>query len=156
MKCLFCDCPGYGYYGNISVDDLKYQIRTILDNVGSTHTQYFGVDFMRMGEPTLNPNILDFIEFELSDLIRSKVDADIIVPSISTMLPRNKAAVADFLQRYCRIKNEVYDGNADLQFSICTTDETIRRSIYKIRLFPWRKLRRSARPFPCRRGISIG
>ena len=131
MKCLFCDCPGYGYYGNISVDDLKYQIRTILDNVGSTHTQYFGVDFMRMGEPTLNPNILDFIEFELSDLIRSKVDANIIVPSISTMLPRNKAAVADFLQRYCRIKNEVYDGNADLQFSICTTDETLRRSIYK-------------------------
>ena len=131
MKCPFCDCPGYGYYGNVSVDELKYQISTILDNVGSTHTRYFGVDFMRMGEPVLNNAILDFIEFELIKLVRSKVDADVIVPTISTMLPRNKALVADYLQRYCRIKNEVYDGNAELQLSICTTDDNIRKSIYQ-------------------------
>lgn len=131
MKCTFCDCPGYGYYGNISVDDFKYQLNTIIDNVGSTHTQYFGVDFMRMGEPTLNGDLLDFIEFDLQKLIRSRVDADIIVPTVSTMLPKNKATVKDFLQRYCRIKNEVYGGNAELQFSICTTDEGIRKSIYK-------------------------
>ncbi len=131
MKCLFCDCPAYGYFGNASVDDLKYQLETIFDNVGSKHTQYFGVDFMRMGEPTMNNNVLDFIEFDLIDLIRSKVDADIIVPALSTMFPRNKAAVSDFLQRYCRIKNEVYDGHADLELSICTTDEVIRKNLYK-------------------------
>ncbi len=131
MKCLFCDCPGYGFYGNTSMDDLKYQIRTILDNVGTTHTRYFSVDFMRMGEPTFNSTILDFIEFELTGLIRSKVDADVIVPTISTMLPKNKKLVTEFLQRYCRIKNEVYDGNAELQFSICTTDEDIRNGLFK-------------------------
>lgn len=131
MKCTFCDCPGYGYYGNATMDDLRYQVNTILDNVGSTHTRYFNVDFMRMGEPTLNDNILDFIEFDLIKLVRSKVDADVIVPAISTMLPRNKAQVTKFLQRYCRIKNEIYDGNADLQFSICTTDADTRKNIYK-------------------------
>lgn len=131
MKCQFCDCPAYGFYGNVSVDDLKYQINTILDNVGSTHTRYFGVEFMRMGEPTLNNSILDFIEYEMIDLIRSKVDADVIVPTISTMLPKSKNVVARFLQRYCRIKNEVYDGNAELQLSIWTTDESIRNDIYK-------------------------
>ncbi len=131
MKCIFCDCPGYGYYGNVSVDELKYQINTILDNVGSTHTRYFGVDFMRMGEPTLNKSILDFIEFDLIKLVRSKVDADVIVPTLSTMLPKNKAVVSNYLQRYCRIKNEVYDGVADLQFSICTSDDDIRKSLYK-------------------------
>lgn len=131
MQCLFCDCPGYGYYGNTSMEDLQYQIDTILDNVGTTHTQYFGVDFMRMGEPTLNQDILDFIEFDLVNRIRSKVDAEVIVPTISTMFPKNKAIAATFLERYCRIKNEVYDGNACLQFSICSTDETVRKTIYK-------------------------
>lgn len=131
MKCLFCDCPGFGFYGNASSDDLRYQINTIMDNVGSTHTQYFGVDFMRMGEPTLNENILDFIEFELKDLIRSKVDAERVVPAVSTMFPRNKSAVTAFLQRYCKIKNEVYKGDAELQFSISTTDEAARNMLYK-------------------------
>lgn len=131
MKCSFCDCPGYGFYGNASIDDLKYQINTILDNVGSTHTEFFSVDFMRMGEPTLNTDILDFIEYELIKLVRSKIDADVIVPTISTMLPKNKTLVSEFLQRYCRIKNQVYNGNAELQFSICTTDENIRNGMYK-------------------------
>ncbi|MCQ2740963.1 MAG: hypothetical protein MJ210_02465 [Alphaproteobacteria bacterium] len=131
MKCIFCDCPGYGYHGNISLEEFKYQINTILDNVGSTHTRYFGVDFMRMGEPTLNKDVLDFIEFELEKLVRSKVDADVIVPTVSTMLPKNKKSVSEFLQRYCRIKNDVYDGNAELQFSICSTDENVRNDIYK-------------------------
>ena len=131
MKCLFCDCPGYGFYGNTSRDDLAYQIRTILDNVGTTHTRYFSIDFMRMGEPTLNSVILDFIEYDLVDLIRSKVDAEVIVPTISTMLPKNKKLVAEFLQRYCRIKNEVYGGNAELQFSISTTDENARNRLFR-------------------------
>lgn len=131
MKCLFCDCPGYGFYGNLTVDDLRYQIRTILENTGSTHTRYFSVDFMRMGEPTLNPAILEFTEHHLVPEIRSRVDADVIVPSLSTMLPRNKKAVTDFLQNYCRIKNEVYNGDAELQFSICTTDEEMRRRIFR-------------------------
>lgn len=152
MKCLFCDCPAYGYYGNASIDDLKYQINTILDNVGTTHTQYFGIDFMRMGEPILNDNILDFIEFELIKLIRSKVDADIIVPAISTMLPRNRDAAANFLQRYCRIKNEIYDGNAELEFGICSTDESIRKSIYKNMSLPLEEIAKISESLPMPKG----
>ncbi len=131
MKCLFCDCPGYGFYGNASLDDLKYQVNTILDNVGTTHTQYFGVDFMRMGEPALNPAILDFVEFDLINLIRSKADAETIVPTVSTMLPRNRSAAENFLMRYCRIKNEVYGGDAELQLSISSTDENVRKNIFR-------------------------
>lgn len=131
MKCLFCDCPGYGYYGNVSADDLKYQVNTILDNVGSTHTRYFGVDFTRMGEPTLNDSVLDFIEFDLVNTVRAKADADVIVPTVSTMFPKNKITVTKFLQRYCRIKNEVFGGNAELSLSICSTDEDARNSLYR-------------------------
>ena len=152
MKCLFCDCPGYGFYGNTSMDDLNYQIETILDNVGTTHTRYFSVDFMRMGEPTLNDAILDFIEFELRDLVRSKVDAEVIVPSVSTMLPKNKACVAAFLERYCRIKNEVYGGAAELQFSISTTDERARNALYKNLSLPLGEIAKIGASLPMPKG----
>ena len=152
MKCLFCDCPGYGFYGNTTMDDLKYQIQTILDNVDATHTKCFNVDFMRMGEPSLNSTILDFIEFELINLIRSKKDADVIVPTISTMLPKNKKLVTDFLQRYCRIKNEVYDGNAELQFSISTTDEDVRNRLYKNLSLPLKDIAEIAASLPMPKG----
>ncbi len=132
MKCIFCDCPGVGYYGNVTIDEFKYQIETIINNVGVTHTKLFLIDFMRMGEPTLNDNVLKFIEFELRKTILNKVDAEEIRPTISTMLPKNnKEKVIKFLTEYCRIKNEVYDGKADLQFSINTTDENVRRKIFK-------------------------
>ncbi|MCQ2405564.1 MAG: QueT transporter family protein [Clostridia bacterium] len=152
MKCLFCDCPGYGFYGNASMDDLKYQLETILGNVGTTHTRYFSVDFMRMGEPTFNEAVLDFIEFELRDLVRSKVDADVIVPTISTMLPKNKAGVTAFLERYCRIKNEVYGGGAELQFSISTTDETARNELYKNRSLSLKEIAEIAAALPMPKG----
>lgn len=38
MKCRFCDCPKYGFHGNASLEDLEYEIDTILRNetVGQT------------------------------------------------------------------------------------------------------------------------
>lgn len=30
MRCKVCDVPKYGFYGNASIDDLKYQIETII------------------------------------------------------------------------------------------------------------------------------
>lgn len=152
MKCLFCDCPAYGFYGNASAEDLKYQVETILDNAGSTHTRCFNVDFMRMGEPTLNDAVLDFIEFELVGLIRSKVNADVIVPALSTMFPKDKTRVAGFLQRYCRIKNEVFDGNAELQLSICTTDEGARAHLYKNLSLSLREISEIAASLPMPKG----
>ncbi len=132
MKCTFCDCPGFGFHGNVSRDEFIYQINTIIDNVPVTHTSQFNVDFMRMGEPTFNENILDFIEFDLRKIILEKVDADLIKPILSTMLPKNnKEKVFEYLKRYCHIKNEVYKGNAELQFSINTTDEVLRKKLFK-------------------------
>ena len=32
MHCQFCDCPQYGFFGNASMDDLCYQLETILKN----------------------------------------------------------------------------------------------------------------------------
>lgn len=153
MKCTFCDCPGFGFHGNISREELKYQIETIIDNVGVTHTECFNVDFMRMGEPTLNEAILPFIENDLRKIVLNKVDAEVIHPSLSTMLPRrNKDGLLNYLLDYCRIKNDVYKGVADLQFSINTTDEVIRRKIFKNMSLSLEEISELAKQMPLPKG----
>ena len=32
MKCQFCDCPKFGFFGNASKEELAYEIETILKN----------------------------------------------------------------------------------------------------------------------------
>ena len=36
MKCKFCDCPRFGFHGNATIEDLIYEIQTILQVVCST------------------------------------------------------------------------------------------------------------------------
>lgn len=123
MKCQFCDCPRYGFYGNATVDDLEYQIKTILENETVTHTERFNVHFARMGEPTFNPNVLMFTAARLRDIVKKYIHAETIHPVISTMLPNKHPTLKSFLQSWIWIKNDEYNGEAGLQFSINSTDD---------------------------------
>lgn len=123
MKCQFCDCPKFGFHGNVSLEELEYQIRTILENESVKETNRFNVHFARMGEPTWNNDVLVFSENILRNLVGSYIKAKTIHPVVSTMLPRHNKNLHDFVMNWCRIKNEVYNGEAGLQFSINTTDE---------------------------------
>lgn len=133
MKCQFCDCPKYGFYGNAGVFELKHQIETILyfetmlAEEPVTHTERFNVHFARMGEPTFNKNVLTFTETILRRLVGDFIKADTIHPVVSTMLPKSNKHLIEFINEWCRIKNEVYNGEAGLQFSINSTDEDQRR-----------------------------
>lgn len=123
MKCKFCDCPKYGFHGNASVEDMIYEVSTILKHEVVKSTKRFNVHFARMGEPSLNPNVLTFAEHNLKPLVEKYIKADTIHPVVSTMLPKNHQFLEHFIQRWCYIKNEVYNGEAGLQFSINSTDE---------------------------------
>lgn len=123
MKCKFCDCPKYGYYGNASLDDLCYEIENILNGEVITHTNRFNVHFARMGEPTFNPNVLTFAEHRLKDIVSKHIQAKTIHPVVSTMLPKGNQFLEHFILRWCDIKNRVYNGEAGLQFSINSTDD---------------------------------
>lgn len=124
MKCSFCDCPKYGFYGNVSTEDLVYEIETILKEFSPKypHTDRFNVHFARMGEPTFNQNVLEFTEKILRPLTNKYITAKTIHPVVSTMLPRANKNLESFILEWCRIKNEVYNGEAGLQFSINSTD----------------------------------
>ena len=123
MRCQFCDCPKYGYYGNASLDDLCNEIETILDGESITHTERFNVHFARMGEPTFNPAVLDFTVHHLRQIVAHHMVAETVHPVVSTMLPKSNKNLESFLLEWCKIKNEYYSGEAGLQFSINSTDD---------------------------------
>ena len=131
MRCQFCDCPKYGFHGNISRDELAYQVETILCGEQVKGTRRFNVHFARMGEPTWNPQVLEFAEHDLRRLVGKYISADTVHPVVSTMLPRSNKNLERFILDWCRIKNEVYGGEAGLQFSINTTDDMQRAAQFR-------------------------
>lgn len=126
MRCKFCDCPKYGYYGNARESDLAYEVETIISNENVTHTDRFNVHFARMGEPTFNSSVLEFTVHRLRELVLSKIDAKTIHPVVSTMLPKVNTNLENFIMQWCDIKNNIYKGEAGLQFSINSTDDVQR------------------------------
>ena len=149
MSCKFCDCPKYGYYGNATEVELEYEIRTILEHFRDIkHTERFNVHFARMGEPTFNPSVLTFAEFELRSLVAKYIKADTIHPVVSTMLPLTNRWLYPFLQEWCRIKNDIYDGEAGLQLSIQSTDEEQRAEQFNNRSLPLTRIADLAKKLP--------
>ena len=132
MGCKFCDCPSFGYYGNVSLEELKYQIETILKSEPNVkHTKRFNVHFARMGEPTWNNSVLDFSRYYLRNIVDSYIDADTIHPVVSTMLPKSNNNLERFVLDWCNIKNIEYNGESGLQFSINSTDEKQRKEQFR-------------------------
>lgn len=131
MKCRFCDCPKYGFYGNASIDDLCYEIETILKHFNDTkHTKRFNVHFARMGEPTFNYDVIRFASTDLRVIVNQYITADTIHPVVSTMLPAKNKALEEFLTSWCYVKNHDYRGEAGLQFSINSTDNGQRNVMF--------------------------
>ena len=123
MRCKFCDCPKYGFYGNATLDDMVYEIETILEHDDVSHTNRFNVHFARMGEPTFNWDVITFAKGKLRDMVAEHIDAKTVRPVVSTMLPKSNKRLEEFLLRWCEIKNVEYGGEAGLQFSINSTDD---------------------------------
>lgn len=126
MRCKFCDCPKYGFYGNATLDDMVYEIETILTHEDVSHTNRFNVHFARMGEPTFNWDVITFANDKLRNLVAEHIVAKTVHPVVSTMLPKSNKRLEEFLLRWCEIKNVKYGGEAGLQFSINSTDEAQR------------------------------
>lgn len=123
MHCKFCDVPKFGFYGNASIEDMERQIRTIIEGESIKETDRFNVHFARMGEPTWNENVLAF-GLALKGIAKSAgLVAKTIHPVVSTMLPKANSKLGNFLQIWCSIKNEFYNGEAGLQLSINSTDD---------------------------------
>lgn len=130
MNCKFCDVPKVGKGINATYDDLKNQILSAL----SLHpeikaTKRLNIHYARMGEPTWNKNVLDFTK-DVRKIIKPYIGRSLVHPVISTMLPKDNKFLNEYLNEWIDIKNDLFKGDAGLQFSINTTNDNLRKVLF--------------------------
>jgi 23S rRNA (adenine2503-C2)-methyltransferase len=128
VGCLMCDAGGH-YRGMLSageiLDQIDYMVRLRFPD-GDVPARKFKVQFARMGEPSLNPAVLDVLE-----TLPGRYTAPGLIPSVSTVAP---AGGAGFFERLIEVKDRFYRGGSfQLQFSIHTTDGALRDRLIPIR-----------------------
>lgn len=121
VNCAICDAGGW-YEGRISADHILEQIDYLVNRYFPGRlipAKKFKIQFARMGEPSLNPYVLDVLE-----TLPQRYHAPGLMPSISTVAPMGTEL---FFDRLCHIKQTHYaNGRFQLQFSIHTTNHILR------------------------------
>ncbi|MHB1355216.1 MAG: radical SAM protein [Anaerolineae bacterium] len=127
IGCAMCDA-GDHFYGNLTRDELLAQVDFVVDSYYPNRvipTGKFKVQFARMGEPSLNPAVLEAIV-----AMRTRYTAPGLMPCISTIAP---SGTEPFFERLKEIKDLYYQGNFQMQFSIHSTDEMQRDQLMPVR-----------------------
>lgn len=152
MKCKFCDCPKVGFFGNINREELAEEVINAINFSECNYTKRFNLHLARMGEPSFNDNVLPFLEFDLADIINKNIKADVIHPVFTTMLPLHNKHLKERILEFCRIKNDVYHGEAGLQFSINSTDEKQRNDLFRGQSLSLAEISKLAKELPMPKG----
>ncbi len=117
VKCKMCDAGGT-FAGKLSADEILAQIDFLVSRRypdGVIPVPKFKIQFTRMGEPSLNMNVLDSLE-QLPEIY----NAPGLTPSLSTVAPKSSGP---FFDKLIEVKNKHYpNGRFQLQFSIHSTD----------------------------------
>jgi len=131
VRCRMCDAGG-NFSGKLTSEEILMQVDHMVRKRfpdGRVPIPKFKIQFARMGEPALNPAVLDAMV-----ALPERYDAPGLNVSVSTIAPRTTTS-ARFFERLIRVKNDLYRaGRFQLQFSIHTTDEALRDD-----LIPFRK-----------------
>jgi 23S rRNA (adenine2503-C2)-methyltransferase len=135
MKCTFCDVPKVEWRGNATVEDLKQQLYTAIALFpGAAYTERLNIHFARMGDPIFNSNVFAFARWCYANKKAIYADTGLrietIHPVLTTSLPRKFKQLEARIMEWCEIKNEVYNGQAGLQFSINSTCEDQRNDMF--------------------------
>lgn len=135
MKCTFCDVPNVAWRGNATFDDLKAQLYNAIKLFPDVrYTERLNLHFARMGEPVFNEAVLEFSEWMIRNKPQIARDTglriEVLHPVLTTSLPRKFKHLEERILRWCRIKNEDYNGQAGLQFSINSTSDEQRSATY--------------------------
>ncbi len=124
VGCLMCDA-GRKFIGNLTAEEILEEIDYVVRNRfpdGKVNIPKFKIQFARMGEPALNPAVLDVLE-----RLPSIYQAPGLIPCISTIAPRGSKR---YFERLLDIKQRLYPaGRFQLQFSINTTDPVKREEL---------------------------
>lgn len=127
VGCEMCDAGG-SYSGRLSAEEIFFQLDHMVDRFfpgREVTSKKFKVQFARVGEPSLNMEVLKVLRG-----LPERYRAAGLIPSLSTVAPEGSD---DFFEELLRIKEELYPGNFQLQFSIHSTDDAQRDRIMPIK-----------------------
>jgi len=138
MKCTFCDVPNLQFKGNASVEDLKNQLYSAIAMFPNIrYTERLNLHYARMGEPAFNKSVFEFSRWLASNkrqlLIDTGLRVEVIHPVLTSSMPRALGDLGDRIREWCDIKNNVYNGQAGLQFSINSTNDDQRNAMFNNR-----------------------
>jgi 23S rRNA (adenine2503-C2)-methyltransferase len=149
VRCQFCDAGG-GYRGNLSADEIMAQIDHLVRSRFSTSSngrrplvpvEKWKVQFARMGEPVLNPAVLEVLR-----ALPARYDAPGLFPSISTVAPRTSKAER-FLEELLELKQSLYPGRFQFQLSVHTTDDDRRSWLVPVKTWSLAEMARYGERF---------
>jgi 23S rRNA (adenine2503-C2)-methyltransferase len=130
VRCCMCDA-GSWYEGNLTADEILQQVEHLVASWApqqASSCPKFKVQFARMGEPALNDAVLDAIE-RLPTIIASPG----LTPCVATTAPRSRLG---WFERLLAIRTRMYGPDKfQLQFSVQSTDESVRDRMIPISKF---------------------
>lgn len=135
MACTFCDVPKVEWHGNASVEDLRQQLYSAIALFPETrYTERLNLHYARMGDPIFNAAVFEFSRWLAANKRQIHKDTglriEVIHPVLTTSLPRKFGGLEKRILEWCDIKNNVFDGQAGMQFSINSTDEEQRKEMF--------------------------
>lgn len=136
MKCTFCDVPNLAFKGNATFEDLKEQFYNAISLFpGVRYTERLNLHYARMGDPIYNESVFEFSKWLYNNKRQIAIDTglsiEVIHPVLTTSLPKAFKNLKSRILEWCHIKNDLYNGQAGLQFSINSTDEDQRTQMYR-------------------------
>jgi 23S rRNA (adenine2503-C2)-methyltransferase len=140
VACKMCDAGG-GFVRHLTADEMMFQLDYLAERSfpnGKISSNLWKIQLARMGEPTLNPAVPDFLR-ELG----SQGHENLVV-SLSTVGPVN---CASFIHELKQIKDRSFAGKFQLQFSIHSADPEVRRRLIPIRCMSLPELAELGRRF---------
>lgn len=145
VGCGFCDAGALGYLGALSAEEILAQMRHIASlNPGLELARHpkVKVHFARMGEPSLNPHVLEALRF-----IGESLGAPGLIASLSTVAPKSPVT-GEFFEELLRIKDACFPGGRfQLQFSLHSTDEGERSRLVPVRKWTLEEIAEYGRRF---------
>ncbi len=125
VGCTMCDAGTVPYKGNLTVQELLWQIRTVIaanPDVRPAQVPKIKLHFARMGDPSLNPAVAECL-----DHLGKEGLLPGLLPSLSTVAPQCGVSHKNLL-KWMDHKNSYFTGGRfQLQFSIHSTDEGYRK-----------------------------
>lgn len=149
MNCTFCDVPKVGPGKNLSLKDLNNQVFAAMNLHPSVKTsKRLNLHYARMGEPTWNMSVI-----ESAKTLREALDKKFkLHPVVTTMMPRCNKKLPEFLNSWAEMKNNLFEGNAGLQFSINSTNDKERETMFSGSSLPLDQVAKILKTLPMPKG----